>query len=242
MKNYILFICCILFVSCSEDLVETKETLQSNIDGKNIVVDNVIACAASGKNESKVSIFLYPRPGATNIQCYATATEDFDKNNYRNYKKVNASLSNIFNGYLMKFDVDFDSEKWVIVTFDEEDKTHLCNPIRLKQFTKPTEYLVDNVTIDASTQMPNFIWEDGSFLDTKIYFQVISNTQNNLLSGTYTYEKQFVYYNLDNVILNVTRDNPPELNNNTNYNFTLMGVSEDNWVNLFSEKTFTTQF
>lgn len=50
MKNYILFICCILFVSCSEDLEETKETLQSNIDGKNIVVDNVIACAASGKN------------------------------------------------------------------------------------------------------------------------------------------------------------------------------------------------
>mgnify|MGYP000453631973 CR=1 FL=1 len=242
MKKFLLFIFCTIIASCSEDLEETKETLQSNVDGKNIVVDNVIACAASGENTSKVSVFLYPRPGASNIQCYATPTENHDKNNYRNYTKINASLSNVFNGYLMKFDVDFDSEKWVIVAFDEGGKTHLCNPIRLKQFTKPTEFLVDNVTIDTSFQMPNFTWEDGSFLDTRIYFQVISNTQNDLLSGTYTYEKQFMYYNLDNVVLNVTRDNPPELNNNTNYNFTLMGVSEDNWVNLFSEKPFTTQY
>ncbi|RKR15182.1 hypothetical protein CLV91_1264 [Maribacter vaceletii] len=242
MKNYILFIFCAFLVSCSEDLEETKETLQSSLEGKDFVIDNVIACAASGKNESKVSIFLYPRPRAINIQCYATPTETHDKNNYRNYTKIKSSLSNVFNGYLMKFDIDFDSEKWVIVTFEEEGKTHLCNPIRLKQFTKPTEYLTDNVTIDASTQMPSFTWEDGSLLDTKIYFQVVSSAENNLLSGTYTFNNHFIYYNLDNVVLNVTRDNPPELNNNTNYNFTLMGVSEDNWVNLFSEKPFTTQF
>ena len=48
----------------------------------------------------------------------------------------------------------------------------------------------------------------------------------------------FQYYKLDNVVLNVTRETPPALQLGMNYGFTLMGVSEDNWVNLVIEKNF----
>ena len=34
-------------------------------------------------------------------------------------------------------------------------------------------------------------------------------------------------------------NSPPQLNPNDSYAITLMGVSEDNWVNLFIEKKFT---
>jgi len=58
------------------------------------------------------------------------------------------------------------------------------------------------------------------------------------LSGTYTFEQHFSYYVLDNVVLNITEETPPVLETATPYNFTLMGVSEDNWVNLFIQKSF----
>ena len=89
--------------------------------------------------------------------------------------------------------------------------------------------------------MPNFSWEDGSYSDTKIYFQVVSDDENNLISGTYTFESMFQFYDLENVVLNITKGTPDMLERSADYNFTLMGVSEDNWVNLFSQKSFRIQ-
>ena len=74
--------------------------------------------------------------------------------------------------------------------------------------------------------------------DNAIYFQVISDTNDDFLSGTYTFEKSFQYYVLDNVVLNITRETPPQLATTQPYNFTLMGVREDNWVNLFIATSF----
>jgi len=130
-------------------------------------------------------------------------------------------------------------EKWVIISFEEDGMTHLSNPIRLKQITKPTEYLPQNVSIDASTNMPTFSWVDGQFDDTKIYFEVLTNANNDFISGTYTFEKFFQYYKLDNVVLNITSGTPETLVQNTVYNFSMLAVSEDNWVNLFTEVEFS---
>jgi len=64
----------------------------------------------------------------------------------------------------------------------------------------------------------------------------------NLISGTYTYDRAFTVYDLSNVVLNITDTTfVPTLEPNQNYNFTMMGVSEDNWVNLFIRKTFVTE-
>ena len=46
------------------------------------------------------------------------------------------------------------------------------------------------------------------------------------------------YYQLENVVLNVTRETPPPLLSNNSYSFTMMGVSLDNWVNLVIQKDF----
>ena len=42
-------------------------------------------------------------------------------------------------------------------------------------------------------------------------------------------------------LLNITNNNPLNLEKNTDYTFSLMGVSEDNWVNMFSVKPFVIQ-
>jgi len=64
---------------------------------------------------------------------------------------------------------------------------------------------------------------------------------NNLISGTYTIEKTFTFYDLSNVVFNITDPNSnPTLEANQTYKFILMGVSEDNWINFFLEKEFIT--
>ena len=88
--------------------------------------------------------------------------------------------------------------------------------------------------------MPIFTWPDNLVGDNAIYFQIVSNDNNDLLSGTYTKENQFQYYKLDNVTLNITQQNPPSLQNGITYKFTLMDVSTDNWVNAVTlNKGFT---
>lgn len=230
----------LILVSCSTDQVNNEElTLDNTLASKEVVLDNVIACAALNENNDLISVFLFPRPGVTNIQYFETENSTVDKNDFTNYTSLDFPLIDVFNGFLKKFEVASSEEKWVIVSFDEEGKTHLSNPIRLKQKTKPTEYLPQNVSVDASSNMPVFSWIDGRFDDTKIYFEVLTDSDNNFLSGTYTFEKTFQYYKLNNVVLNITKGTPPTLMQNETYNFSMLAVSEDNWVNLFTEVEFS---
>lgn len=230
-----------LFLSCSsDDSPKTPQiTLDRALSGKEFILGNVIACAASNKDPDVVSIFLYPRGGATNINYYQTKSINVDETDFSAYAKGTGDLIDVFNGFLLKYEIVPITEKWVIVSFEEEGKIHLSNPIRLKQNSKPTEYLPENITVNSTTIMPVFTWIDGTFDDSEIYFQVLSNENEDLLSGTYTLNKMFQYYKLENVVLNITEQRPPSLEKNTNYGFTLLAVSKDNWVNLFSANTFS---
>ncbi|WP_394750319.1 hypothetical protein [Spongiimicrobium salis] len=249
--KYSVYLCLFVFFSCSTNGTDdtgvntqngTSTTLAAMVDAREVVVDNVIACAGSNEDPSLVSIYLYPREGVTNIRYFETSTADQDKNDYQNYTEMEGVLLDVFNGYLLRYEVALPQEKWIIVSFEEEGKIHLSNPIRLKHRTKPTEYLPENVSVDISNPlMPTFVWTDGVFDDSKIYFHVVSDTEENLLSGTYTFERRFQFYNLDNVVLNITEETPPELVLEDSYNFTLLAVSEDNWVNLFAEVNFDLQ-
>lgn len=237
------FLLYFLVASCdTDDNAEfLKTTLETALTNREFVIDNVIACAASNENLNTISVFLYPREGVANISFYETTDTTTDKNDFSTYIKGEGELIDVFNGYLLKYEIAPENEKWVIVTFEEEGKIHLSNPIRLKQSTKPTEYLPENVMVLENSSMPIFTWQDGMFNDSKIYFHVISDENGNLLSGTYTFDQMFQFYNLENVVLNITEQEPPDLEIGSDYGFTLLAVSEDNWVNLFSEITFKVQ-
>lgn len=118
---------------------------------------------------------------------------------------------------------------------------HISRAIRIKHYTKPTQFAPELITITNDLTFPRFDWIDGTIAENEIYFQVVSDASNNLLSGTYTYDKYFKFYDLSNVVLNIREVTPyPTLLPLTKYNFTLMSVSIDNWVNLIGEKTFIT--
>ncbi len=240
--KYILIFLLFSGVSCTEkEEIKIYTNLQEYINlHKNLILDEVIACAASDSNETTTSfIFYYPIEGATDILYFETENTNVDPSNFNLYKRVNLVSEPVFNGYLERFVRIKSPEVWCLVTYKTNGKLHKSNPIRLKQLSKPTEW-TSNVSIDLSNSiMPKFSWTDGNIKENSIYFQVISNEQNDLISGTYTYETQFQFYNLENVVLNITKNKTPNLQSKQNYNFTLMGVSKDNWVNLVVQKSFS---
>jgi len=98
-----------------------------------------------------------------------------------------------------------------------------------------------SVDLNEPTE-PRFVWEEGTTSNNIIFFHVISDQNGQAISGTYTRDLTFQFYDLSNVVLNVTHpDTNPILLPNDNYQFTLMGVSEDNWVNLIIQKDFRTE-
>lgn len=235
--KYIILCLSILF-SCSEDNDDVIQTLNVYTQGQNFETGAVIACAASDKDTGEILAFYYPESGASNLRFYETNNTEVDENDFTNYTRNLLKSEPVFNGYLGKFTQNPSNEKWIIVTLELEGEIKLSNPIRTKQISKPTVWNDEVVINQSQSRMPNFMWQDNPEGDNAIYFQVVSDENDNLLSGTYTYDNQFQYYNTGNVVLNITTQIPPDLTLNKNYNFTLMDVSLDNWVNWVIQKPF----
>ncbi len=240
-KSLIFFFSVFILFSCSNN----EEVLPTNLSEvlalySESQLDEVIACAASKENDASISyIYYYPIPEASNIQYYETVGTNVDPNDFSNYTKRILPSEPVFGGYLSQFVRSGNDEVYCIVTFQTLDKFHRSNPIRLKQASKPTEYNNAIVIDQTESLMPLFTWEDGIFPDNAIYFQVISDANNDFISGTYTFDKWFQYYKLTNVVLDINRTVPSDLMLNDQYNFSMLAVSLDNWVNLIIEKPFT---
>ena len=241
MKQLIIFIISFTILSCSsdDDSAAVSNVLADYLLNNSTETGAVIACAAKDENSNAILTFYYPEDGATNVRYYETETAAVNKLDYTKYKHLVLESEPFFNGFLGKFTRHTDIEKWIVITYELENEIKISNPIRTKQIQKPTVWNADvNINLDQEL-MPHFSWQANAFGDNAIYFQIVSNANNDLVSGTYTYDANFKFYDTANVVLNIT-EGIPVLENNTNYNFTLMDVSLDNWVNLVSQKAFNT--
>ncbi|MGE0567101.1 MAG: hypothetical protein AB7O73_04070 [Bacteroidia bacterium] len=213
------------------------------------ISSELIACAMGGQKgfmEDKAyptSVFFYPIPGACEFRYFESETIDISITEYSKFNEKKLQDEPVFNGYLWRFkNRDTKKDVWGIVTYKVGNVLHICRAIHIKLNSKPSQYAPELVNVSSVGIEPLFTWEDGSVKENAIYFQVISDTLGNLISGTYTYDKYFKFYDTTNVVLNIHNVDPaPLLNSNTKYNFTLMGVSYDNWVNLVSQNEFVTQ-
>lgn len=238
LKTILLFV---IIASCSSDDIALNTTLSHYMDNRSIDKGAVIACAASDINTEEVLVFYYPEVGAFDVRLYVTEDATIDSSDYSKYNLLSTNALPVFNGYLEKRAVLLENEKWIIVTLELDNDIKISNPIRIKQKSKGTVWN-DDVNIDQTIpETPKFKWTDNPFGDNAIYFQVVTNAENDLLSGTYTFENEFQYYNTSNVVLNITIETPPVLISNQSYNFTLMDVSLDNWVNHVAQKNFNKQ-
>lgn len=254
MKKYLFYLVVILFGACEEEVSTLDEAanltrfIELNADLP-VVEDSLIACALSGEamflnnSQSPIHILFYPEGNATDFQYFETSNADVDPNDYSQYKMQELPLNPIFNGYLQSFGRAAVSENvWGLVTYQKDGRLHISNPIHIKSPELPTEFDATLLQVNQEQLLePAFNWQDGRIDENVIYFQVIMDEQGNLISGTYTLDRVFQFYNLSNVVLNISAINPtPVLEANRNYTFVMMAVSIDNWVNLVIEEAFST--
>jgi len=240
MRNSIYFLV-ILLCSCS---TQEKINLSENVLNEYLQIhaekklDEVIACAGNDKeNKEKVFVYFYPIEGSSDFRYYETENTAVDPDDFSNYRLKEFPSEGFLKDKLSRFIRDLDNEAWGIVTYLSEGKIHKSNPIRLKQKSNPTE-LDSNVMIDFSTSLsPRFSWNVSSYNSDAIYFQAITDNES-FISGTYTFDLFFRYYNTNNVVLTINSDTPLTLVENKEYGITILGVSEDNWVNIQYENQF----
>jgi hypothetical protein len=238
----------ISFTSCNKT---PTQTLKYNLehDGLPISQDYIIACAAGmpegfmGAEDYPVSTFFYPVTNAVNFKYYETLRDNIDPFNYSLYLPLDIADEYVFNGYLRRFPIVANkTNRWAIVTYEVNGEVRICDPVHIKVATQPTLWAPNSISIIDNGTTPNFDWEENINHNNKIHFQVVSDTNDNLISGTYTYDSQWQFYDLSNVVLNITDSSSnPILMSNIDYQFTLMSVTQDNWVNIFGQKEFTTQ-
>ncbi|BAO76048.1 hypothetical protein WPG_1818 [Winogradskyella sp. PG-2] len=232
-----------VLTSCSSEdsnsLINDPNLLSTYLEDKTIETGAVIACSAnSSTNSEVVETYFYPEGNASNFKLYTTSSSDVDPNTFSNYRLVTISDVPFFNGYLRKFERLSTTEEWLIVTYELDGEIKLSNPIRTKNLTQPSVFSNAIVINQEEALMPVFNWEANSGMNNAIFFQVLSTIDDELISGTYTYETHFQYYKTSNVVLNITDGIPPDLTLGQDYKFTIMDVSEDNWVN----EVFISQF
>lgn len=240
-KNYLIAVFTVFFLfSCSEDSdITVPRNLQEYLETTSDTdFGEVIACAAS-VSSSLTYVFYYPEEGASDIRYYEADSLNVDETDFTNYKRQNLDITDVFGGKLQRFSRSSSEDNWCLVTYKLDGQLHKSNVIRLKNASNPTGW-TDVVDIDfKSTLEPNFTWSDFGITDNAIYFQVISeNEEDTFISGTYTENQFFQYYDTSNVVLNINLEEPATLVEDTEYLFTMMGVSEDNWVNLVIQETF----
>ncbi len=253
LTSLMLIVVALNFNSCKKDAIEEKNASSGLLkyleDNKEFTRSSeLIACAASQPEteidyaQYPVSVFFYPLAGAYEYKYFECHDVNVDITDYAKFNKIALNSDPVFNGYLRRFKKSTPNQDvWGIVTYKVGNVIHICRAIRIKHYTKPTQFAPELVTVTDSLTFPRFNWMDGRITENAIYFQVVSDTLGNLISGTYTYERQFKFYNLSNVVLNIRDVNPaPTLQAATRYNFLLMSVSQDNWVNLIGAKSFNT--
>ncbi|ARV16419.1 hypothetical protein [Polaribacter sp. SA4-12] len=243
-KNFLIAVFVSFFIfSCTEDNdITVPRNLQEYIDSSSSSdLGEVIACAASVSGSTSLSyIFYYPVEGATDIRYYEADSLNVDQTDFSNYRRQILTVTDVFGGKLQRFSRSNTEDNWCLVTYKLDGELHKSNPIRLKIDSNPTSW-TDDVAIEfPETITPQFTWSDFGVTDNKIYFQVISEKEEEtFLSGTYTENTFFEYLDGTNVVLDINAsETPPDLVEDTEYLFTMMAVSEDNWVNTVIQETF----
>lgn len=240
-----------LLYSCSKKEIDSNHAsfgLQGYLDSKSYLpTGNVIACAGGtstsflGDSDNPISVFFYVDSGAINFRYYETNSVNVDPHDYNLYYPRNYEMTVLFKGIMRKFNhPPLSEERWGIVTYETEGMVHICNPIRLKAAVAPTQDITPIVIIMETGVNPEFDWSFESEPNNVIYFSIVSDLEDNLISGTYTNDKFWNFYSLSNVVMNVTPNPNPNLTPFTEYNYTMMGVSVDNWIHTFAAKPFTT--
>ncbi|EAR11785.1 hypothetical protein PI23P_01235 [Polaribacter irgensii 23-P] len=242
-KTVFLIIVGVVFCACSQDSDLTiARNLQEYIAENTTVSEGtVLAWAANEKGNTNVAyIYYHPEVGASDFRYYELKEASLEVDNFLNYERKSLENSVVYEAKLNRFSRLGSSENWCLVTYKKDGGLQISAPIKLKSQTKTTVYTSDVQMSYKTTLEPNFSWDDAAIDDNTYYFQTISDETNMFISGTFTQDTFFQYYDTANVLVspNLNIETPKILVADEIYNFMMMGIGSDNWVNIIVEEQF----
>lgn len=234
-----------LFVLASCNKKAEQSDLENYVaENQGVTKDFLIACAAGnmdefmGSTERPVSVFYYNVDGASTASLYVKS-EEGAKDEYQYYSKAEEAPESLFNGRMGRFGISTEyAGKWVIVAYKTGTTYNISDPIFVRADTHPTVDINSNIEVLGTSTEPEFNWQSENVAGNVIYFSLISNTSDDFVSGVYTEERRWNFYDLSNVVLNVTPTMNPTLSTQDSYTYINMGVGEDNWVRTFGAIPF----
>jgi len=175
--------------------------------------DSVIACAGGIPNgnfldgNGNTSVFFYPPTGAQNFKYFEIETPSGNTQlDLLTFQERIHPVSPLFNGYLQRFTGNI-SNKVCVVTFVKGGKLFISDPITIKSANQPTDLNTNDLNIfNASSLEPSFQWSTSQNGIDAIYFSVVADDSDNLISGTYTETPNWTFYDLSDVVLNTIID------------------------------------
>ncbi|GAB5417939.1 MAG: hypothetical protein Crog4KO_23130 [Crocinitomicaceae bacterium] len=232
-----------ILTSCNKK-PEQSELEEFIAENQGRTEDFLIACAAGdingfmGSTERPISVFFYNVDDASSAMLYVKS-EEGGKDEFCYYSRAEEIPESMFNGRMGRFSVSTEyNGKWVIVVYNTGDTYNVSDPIFIRADTHPTVDISSKIITQGSGSQPQFNWLSDFVKGNVIYFSLISNANNDFVSGVYTKEKYWNFYDLSNVVLNVTPTMNPTLDTQESYTYTNMGVGEDNWVRTFGSVAF----
>lgn len=190
-----------------------------------------------GSSELPISVFFYNVDGASAATLFVKS-EEGSKDEFCYYSKAE-EVPVVFNGRMGRYALPKTySGKWVVVAYTTGTTYNVSEPILLRADTHPTIDISSKIIATGDSLEPDFNWLGDFVKGNALYFSFISNSNNDFISGVYTTERTWKFYDLSNVVHNVTPTMNPSLNSQDSYIYTNMGVGSDNWVRTFGTLPF----
>lgn len=232
---------------------EDGQSLQSFISNNNLVeqLDSLIACAFSGDHaflpedlgaDVRILSFSYFQEGEF-IYFHSTdrvsASGDLDHYTFRRPLGAGSVAEGFFEVLPMIQPAAGTFERMIVARVIGRT-IYLSNPIFMRGADELTAAFPDALAIENEAQgTPTFTWPETPG-NNAIFFQLLTQSDGQVVSATYTIDPEFTYYQPDNVVLNVSPGTPPAALPATGgpHRMTVMGVGDDNWVNFIRDTDF----
>ena len=218
-----------------ETIVLLVEDLEDNL----YQTDAIHAFAANDQsNDDLTNIYSVVENGATDIKFYESDTPNINPQNFYRYKLMETQPALISDSKIKIFRHGFLRDEWIVMTYLIDDKIKVSSPIRINNFFQPTEY-IETIEIDQNESgSASFDWSVQSYDVNAFFVEIMKNNSETVLSLTFTNDSNFQYFNLENVTLNLSETAPPDLELGDDYEFTVLDIGVDNWINSIYRQPF----
>ncbi len=240
----LLCICTVVIVcGCQVKSISTVGEVDVKLDStsldvlyhsQNNPIGELLACGCEeGVDDHKIyTTIFYPVKGVTTYQLYMTDSIGKDKNDLREYHKVVVKVDSMFQGKLLR--IDLEPPKRAVyskVIGLGKDTIYVSDAIRVDLPMVSTPRSIDFVHVeqDTSTFAQLYQWNHVQFENPKAFLTLLSDTSGSVYSCAYTKRRNFVVDDLstmDRVIY--PRD--PAKKNPGDLNLLWMCVNWDNWI------------